>query len=283
MWHGFLNLDKPQGITAHDCISRVRKALQQKKVGHSGTLDPMATGVLPIALGNCTRLLRFLQSGKAYKATVKFGITTTTDDLDGEVLTQQPCPALGLEQIYPLLSQFIGTITQRPPAFSAIQVNGDRLYDLARAGVAVVAPLRTVEVYALEVLNWQAGDFPELTLAIRCGSGTYIRAIARDLGLCLRCGATLSQLQRTYSNGFAIATSIPPEQISPQVIVPAATALAHLPRVNLEQSAANWLQGQAIAGAFDQSEFWRVYGGENFLGIGQRSPDQLQPIVVLRQ
>jgi tRNA pseudouridine55 synthase len=138
--NAFLNLNKPTGITAHDCISRVRKLLNQKKAGHSGTLDPMATGVLPIALGNCTRLLRFLPEGKAYKATVRFGIRTNTDDIEGEILTQQECSHLKLEDAEPLLSLFLGKIQQRPPAFSAIQVDGVRLYDLARAGLPVEAP-----------------------------------------------------------------------------------------------------------------------------------------------
>lgn len=148
MFNGFISIDKPPQITAHDCISKLRKLLKQKKIGHGGTLDPMATGVLPIAVGNATRLLRFLPEGKAYDAKIKFGVVTNTDDITGEVLSDRPCPDLNLDDVEKLLPLFQGEITQRPPAFSAIQVNGQRLYDLARRGEIVESdiPLRSVKV-----------------------------------------------------------------------------------------------------------------------------------------
>jgi len=294
--NAFLNLNKPTGITAHDCISRVRKLLNQKKAGHSGTLDPMATGVLPIALGNCTRLLRFLPEGKAYKATVRFGIATNTDDIEGEILTQQECSHLKLEDAEPLLSLFLGKIQQRPPAFSAIQVDGVRLYDLARAGLPVEAPIRTVEVYKIEVLAWRMGTFPELDLAIACGSGTYIRAIARDLGEKLKCGATLSGLERTFSNGFNISNSItfeaiaPPNQESIDGIISPEIALKHLEIVELpSESARRWTQGQALTidlgsdlSSHNSSNIYRrVYTQAKFLGIGEiQQTQRLIPVVV---
>jgi tRNA pseudouridine55 synthase len=294
MINAFLNLNKPAGITAHDCISRVRKLLNQKKAGHSGTLDPMATGVLPIALGNCTRLLRFLPEGKAYKATVRFGVTTNTDDIEGEILTNQACSHLNLEDAQQLLHLFQGKIQQRPPAFSAIQVDGVRLYDLARAGLPVEAPIRTVEVYKIETLAWRMGDFPELDLAIACGSGTYIRAIARDLGEKLKCGATLSALERTFSNGFNISDSITFEAIATanfeanlEKIVPPEVALSHLNSVELpSESARRWTQGQALSiDSFPNalpSVYRRVYTQAKFLGIGEIQESQkLIPVVVL--
>jgi tRNA pseudouridine55 synthase len=289
--NAFLNLNKPTGITAHDCISQVRKLLNQKKAGHSGTLDPMATGVLPIALGNCTRLLRFLPEGKAYKATVRFGLTTNTDDIEGEIITQQECPHLNLADVQQLLPLFQGKIQQRPPDFSAIQVNGVRLYDLARAGQPMEAPIRTVEVYNIEVLAWRTGNFPELDLAIACGSGTYIRAIARDLGETLKCGATLSNLERTFSNGFNLADSVTFEAIAPQNlegITSPTLVLKHLNIVELDPiSARRWTQGQIINLDSDlinpepQNNYRRVYTQAQFLGIGEIKDQKLAPIVVL--
>ncbi len=204
---GFLNLHKPFGWTSHDCVARVRRLFKTKKVGHAGTLDPAATGVLPIAIGRATRLLQYLPTGKAYRAIVRFGLTTATDDLEGDILTQTPCPELTLAQVEAMLPQFLGTIQQIPPAFSAIQVEGKRLYDLARAGVAVEVPMREVEVSKIEVLAWRSGEFPEVDLDITCGGGTYIRAIARDLGAVLGVGATLAGLVRTASSGFDLESS----------------------------------------------------------------------------
>ena len=207
---GFIGIDKPPLITAHDCVSKLRKLLKQKKIGHGGTLDPMATGVLPIALGKATRLLRFLPEGKAYDAKIRFGIVTDTDDITGKLISDRPHPDLMLEEVQKLLPLFQGKIIQRPPAFSAIQVNGQRLYDLARRGEILEndIPLRSVEISEIRVLNWTQGDYPEIDVAISCGSGTYIRAIARDLGEKLGCGATLSGLRRTYSNGFDLKSSL---------------------------------------------------------------------------
>jgi tRNA pseudouridine55 synthase len=214
---GFLNLDKPFGFTSHDCVAKVRRLLHTKKVGHAGTLDPAATGVLPIAIGRATRLLQYLPQGKAYRATVRFGLTTATDDLEGEVLTETDASALTLATIEPQLPQFLGQIDQIPPSYSAIQVDGQRLYHLARSGQMITAPLRQVEVLAIEILDWRPGLVPELDLAISCGPGTYIRAIARDLGSVLGVGATLAALCRTTSSGFDQATSLTFDQLAEQV------------------------------------------------------------------
>jgi tRNA pseudouridine55 synthase len=256
MLGAFLNLNKPAGITAHGCVARVRKMLNQKKIGHSGTLDPAATGVLPIAIGKATRLLRFLNAGKAYKATVQFGITTNTDDLDGETLTKQACPDLTLAAIEACLPQFIGQIQQYPPAYSAIKIKGKRLYELARAGQEIDIPVRTVEVKSIEVLDWRRGEFPQLELLIDCGTGTYIRSIARDLGEKLGCGATLAQLERTYSNGFSLENSVNFSQLAgiletdgeiEKFLIAPDRALLHLAAVSLgRKSAKRWCQGQAI-------------------------------------
>jgi tRNA pseudouridine55 synthase len=292
---GFLNLHKPAGMTSHDCVARVRRSLKMKRVGHGGTLDPAATGVLPIALGRATRLLQFLRQDKAYRAIARFGLTTTTDDLEGDILTQTPAAHLTRDQVEALLPKFLGTIQQVPPAYSAIQVGGQRLYDLARAGVAVEVPVRTVEVYSIELLDWRPGDFPEAELAIACGAGTYIRSIARDLGSLLGPGGTLAKLIRTQSHGFDLADSLTLEDLAAQIEagtfkpIPAAIALAHLPALTLAQpDALRWGQGQPIATEpiTPLNAPLRVHdSGNQFLGIGKFRATQggtcLVPWVVL--
>lgn len=285
---GFLNLNKPLDWTSHDCVARVRKLVRLKRVGHAGTLDPKATGVLPIALGKATRLLQYLPSEKAYQATIRLGVRTTTDDLEGEVMTSQPCPGLNLTEIKTALSQFIGTIEQIPPSYSAIQVDGKRLYDLARKGALIEAPKRTVEIFQIEVLDWRNGNFPELEIAIACGAGTYIRAIARDLGIFLNTGGTLAALTRTQSSSFQLQNSLTLTDLETQIqagtfqpILPDA-ALEKLPSVNLPGTfAKKWCQGQQVPVDMDILGIVRVYEQETrFLGIGQLQNHVLIPQMV---
>ena len=291
---GFLNLNKPAGWTSHDCVAKVRGLLQLKRTGHGGTLDPTATGVLPIALGRATRLLQFLAPDKAYQATIRFGVTTETDDLEGKIIVQQPVPSLQLEAVRSLLPKFQGTIQQIPPRYSAIQVEGKRLYDLARAGKKVDVPMRTVEIQQLEILDWRPGLFPELDLAIRCGAGTYIRAIARDLGAALQTGGTLTALTRTESSGFRLDNSLTLAELEQQLqknsfqpIVPGAV-LVHLPTVTLpELLAKRWCQGQRLPWDCSLLSAKIVQVRDNrgkFLGIAQLTQDDavclLRPKVV---
>jgi tRNA pseudouridine55 synthase len=287
---GFLNLRKPQGMSSHDCVGAVRRLLCIKKVGHGGTLDPLAEGVLPIAVGRATRLLPYLPEGKAYRAIIRFGLTTATDDLEGEVLTQRPTDHLALEDITPVLPEFEGTIEQIPPAFSAIQVQGQRLYDLARKGRLVTPPPRIVVIHQLRVEHWQPGDQPELTLDIDCGSGTYIRSIARDLGDRVGTGATLAHLTRTRSGGFELANSLTLESVTALVgqgklaLVSPELALGHLPAIVLSTDLAHrWQQGQKfpppMAIALDTP--YRVLNETqgSFLGIGQLEEREEGPIL----
>lgn len=301
---GFINLNKPFGWTSHDCVAAVRRLLHQRKVGHAGTLDPAATGVLPIALGRATRLLQYLREAKAYRATVRFGVQTTTDDLEGDVIREQDASHLAESDIIALFPKFQGSIQQIPPRYSAIQVDGQRLYDLARAGKPVDVPVRTVEIYRIHPLDWRPGPHPELDVAIACGSGTYIRAIARDLGDCVGTGATLAALERTESSGFHLTNSITVDELEHQIQqhqfapISPEDALMHLPAVPLEGAIARrWRMGQKIPAdslpdsvlkAMDvepqngvdhePSLVLRVYDeGDRFLGVGELtvpSPDQ---------
>jgi len=300
---GFLNLNKSPGFTSHDCVAKVRRLLQMKQVGHGGTLDPDATGVLPIALGRATRLLQFLPTDKAYHGTIKLGMTTTTDDLAGEIISRHPVNStqLDLTTINQALLQFHGKIDQIPPKYSAIQVEGKRLYDLARSNIAVDIPVRKVEIFEIKILDWRSSEFPELDVEIACGAGTYIRSIARDLGAVLGTGGTLAALTRTRSAGFSLDTSITLDQlatildtsnhphtqkqqletwqpISPEV------ALSHLPQVILPAPLGKrWTQGQKIPHIPIinlSGEFIRVAGEDgNLLGISQvvGHPEGLSP------
>ena len=212
---GFINLYKPATWTSHDCVARVRRLLNTRKVGHGGTLDPLATGVLPLAIGRATRLLQYLPASKSYRAVIRLGMTTTTDDLEGEVLTQRSAAHLRLSDVEAVLPQFVGTLSQTPPMYSAIQVQGKRLYDLARQGKTVDVPTRQIVVHQLTPIEWCSDQSeqrpeqqPELTLEVDCGPGTYIRSLARDLGEALGTGATLAELTRTHSSGFSLADSL---------------------------------------------------------------------------
>ncbi|MHC0066970.1 tRNA pseudouridine(55) synthase TruB [Nostoc sp. UIC 10890] len=288
LFQGFLNLNKPSDWTSHDCVARVRKLLRLKRVGHAGTLDPAATGVLPIALGKATRLLQYLPENKAYKATIRLGVRTTTDDLEGEIINSQPCAGLSLAEVKTVLAEFEGKIEQIPPSYSAIQVDGKRLYDLARKGEIVEVPVRTVEIFRIEILDWREGDFPELDVAIACGSGTYIRAIARDLGAILKTGGTLAALIRTQSSGFDLTDSLTLSDLETklqagtfQPFAPDA-ALQHLLSVTLPAtSAQKWCQGQRVSLNSDITGMVRVYEEETrFLGVGELQDEVLIPQMV---
>ena len=299
MVDGFLNLYKPSGWTSHDCVAKVRRLLNQKKVGHGGTLDPAAFGVLPIALGRATRLLQFLPEDKAYRAVIRFGLTTTTDDLEGDTVTSQTAVSLTEATAIAAMTQFIGTLKQVPPRYSAVQVQGKRLYDLARKGQEVTIPVRTVTVHAITPIKWQPGEFPELIVDIACGAGTYIRSIARDWGETLGVGATLATLERTRSSGFSLATSLTLEQVSAAINantftpISPAIALQNLPALSLSaEQARRWQQGQKIVyegSASNLEPFYRVHDpSETFLGITSwiHEPDtaniKLRPKVVFQ-
>jgi tRNA pseudouridine55 synthase len=280
--YGFLNLNKPFGWTSHDCVAKVRGLLKTKKIGHGGTLDPAATGVLPLAVGKATRLLQFMPENKAYRAIIRFGIITDTDDLQGRVLETKAATGIDLGQIEPLLGQFIGKIAQIPPIYSAIQKDGKRLYDLARQGKAVEVPTRTVEIQQIQVLGWQEAEFPEIELEISCGRGTYIRSIARDLGSKLGVGGTLAALERTESCGLRLEESLSLEELSRQLnensltLISVDRTLAHLPLITLDTpEAVCWCQGKVVSGIIckemlENDVFIRVYRENGlFLGIGQ--------------
>jgi tRNA pseudouridine55 synthase len=223
---GIFNIDKGLGLTSHDVVARVRRLLKQKRVGHAGTLDPLASGVLPILVGQATRFAEYLsESGKAYRALIRFGTETTTYDGEGTVVREAPV-AITREQIEAALPEFLGEIQQVPPVYSAIKQGGQKLYELARAGQAVTPQPRTVRVDALRILSWGS---PDLTLEIDCGKGTYIRSLAHDLGARLASGAYLAALVRWRSGPFRLHESISLEQLEAALAGGAWRELLHPP------------------------------------------------------
>jgi len=198
---GILNINKPKGITSFDVIARLRKILNIKQIGHSGTLDPIAQGVLPICVGDATRIIEFLPSDKSYKAFAQLGFTTNTYDLEGEILQRREVNVTK-EQIEQALSEFSGEIEQTPPIFSAIKIKGKKLYEYARKNEAVEIPKRNVTISRIELIEIQEGKNPIVVFDVDCSSGTYIRSIINDLGEKLGCGATMVDLTRTKSSGL---------------------------------------------------------------------------------
>jgi tRNA pseudouridine55 synthase len=250
---GFICLNKPAGWTSHDCVAKLRRLLRTKRIGHGGTLDPAVTGVLPIAVGRATRLLPYLPGHKAYRGTLCFGLTTSTDDLSGAIHSQHDASGLTLEQIEAVLPKFLGPIDQVPPQISAVKIEGKRLYQRVRSGETVQVAPRKVEVQAIRLGDWRPGPWPELDIEIECGPGTYIRAIARDLGQQLGVGGCLARLQRTRSAGFHLADSLSLEALTTQVeqgtFQPLAStaALNHLPAIALNgDQIRNWFYGQTL-------------------------------------
>jgi len=204
--HGVLVLAKPAGPTSHDVVALVRRLAATRRIGHGGTLDPFASGVLPLFLGSATRLVEYhLADDKSYRATICFGATSPTDDLDGE-LTPSGGPAPDEDAVRAALEAAVGTQLQHPPAYSAVQVGGRRAYAMARAGETVELPPRQVEIKRLDVLEWDGGDpgRPIVIVDVTCSAGTYVRALARDLGASLGSGAYLGALVRTASGPFGL-------------------------------------------------------------------------------
>jgi tRNA pseudouridine55 synthase len=212
MSDGFLIVDKDPGMTSHDVVAIARKALGTRKVGHAGTLDPMATGVLVLGFGNGTRLLQYITDGdKSYQGTIVLGASTVTDDHEGEVLTRADASSVADEEIRTVLAAMVGTISQRPASVSAVKVDGERAYDRVRSGEVFELAARTITISSLSVLEIRRIDeYIEVDIEVTCSAGTFIRAIARDLGNELKIGGHLNALRRTRVAGFAldIATSV---------------------------------------------------------------------------
>ena len=276
---GVLLLDKPGGISSQTAVTRVKTLFNAAKAGHTDTLDPMATGLLPIALGEATKFSSvLLEAGKTYAATVRLGQTTTTGDLEGEVTGTSPV-AVDLPLIEAVLARFRGEIVQTPPMYSALKHAGRPLYEYAREGTEIERVPRRVTISALTLESYKAG---ELCIAVACSKGTYIRVLGEDLGRALGCGACLSALRRTRVGRFDIAEAIGlhalaelPENVRETRLLPADAMLSGLPMIELDGAEARRiLRGQAVEveGGAPAEGLLRLYGpGRAFLGVGARA------------
>jgi tRNA pseudouridine55 synthase len=207
---GILNIDKPSGITSMDVVRRIKRASRQKRVGHGGTLDPFASGIVPVCIGQATRMMEYLVDGtKEYHTTVRLGVETNTYDLDGDITDRSDPSNITLNDIERALVPFDGEIEQVPPMFSALKKDGKRLYDLARAGIEVEREPRKVKIMNITVIDWSP---PNLTLDVTCGRGFYVRSLAHDLGQVLACGGHLTALTRTRASAFHIDESLSLEE-----------------------------------------------------------------------
>lgn len=246
--NGWVVLDKPVGMTSTNAVARLKRIFNAKKAGHAGTLDPLASGILPIAFGEATKTVPFVQDGeKAYCFTIAWGAESDSDDSDGTI-TQRSDQRPGLEEICAALPQFTGTIMQRPPSFSAIKIGGERAYDLARDGEPLDLPPRPVTIHSLALV---AADRDHATFEARCGKGTYVRAVARDLGRALGCYGHVSALRRTRVGPFSEAESVPLEQLMealpPDALRRVEAGLMELPQIIVDRTtAARLRRGQSI-------------------------------------
>lgn len=237
--HGFINIDKPIGVTSHDVVARLRRITRIKRIGHAGTLDPAASGVLVVAIGQATRLIEYVQDDthKEYHAHIALGTATDSDDATGSIIQSAPLPQLTDYILEQTLRQFTGSIQQVPPKVSAIHVGGQRMYDLARQGIAPELPSRPVTIYALTLLSWSSAS---LEVNVRCAKGTYIRSLARDIGVALGTCAHLSSLRRTAVGEFTVDTALTLhdltfEDISSHCVSPQ-HAIRHLPTYQLDDA-----------------------------------------------
>jgi tRNA pseudouridine55 synthase len=274
---GLLLIDKPRGITSHDAVAAVRRALSTRKVGHAGTLDPMATGLLVIGVGRATRLLRFLGDlPKVYDATMLLGVETTTLDAEGDVTRETPVDVTD-EGILAAMEAKLGASAQRPPAFSAVKVGGRKLYDAARKGEMLEAPARIVRVDRF-AFTGRVGDAVSFSCTV--SGGTYVRVLAADVGEGLGCGAHLTALRRTAIGPFTVAAATTPEE--PGEPLPLERAVAHLPRVDLEHEEAIAAgHGRILAPAAIEGPYGVYDPAGRLIGVYRDDGGKSRPLVIL--
>jgi len=284
---GLLNLDKPPGWTSRDVVNRVQRMARTDRVGHAGTLDPLATGVLVVCVGPATRLASYVQRySKTYRAEFLLGCTSETDDIEGDVQPLPAAPALTAEQVRAALPRFCGRILQTPPVHSAVKVQGRRAYDLARSGQAVELEPREVEIHRLALRNWTSTS---IGLEVECGSGTYIRSLGRDLARSVGSDGVMRRLRRTRIGPFVVEDALPMEDLTPAKLqtslLPARLATAMLPQASVDATAVADLragrQTQAPAGTLPAAEVAAVSPTGELIAIcAATSAARLAPRIV---
>lgn len=284
MISGFINVLKPPGMTSHDIVSFIRRTYGLKRVGHAGTLDPAAAGVLPVALGHATRLIEYTtDADKSYRAELTLGYATDSGDSTGEIICQSDFEPPSSTKICQVLNSFIGQNEQIPPMYSAVKIAGKKLYELARSGVTVERQPRSIFIHDLSLIH----AAPETILFdVTCSKGTYIRTLCMDIGDKLNIPAVMSFLVRTRVGSFILADSFTIEEIAEQpesVLLPADTALTHIPRLSLTVSQAQAFRyGQSIPYSGIDQPLLRIYDDRHlFVGIGQLLSNSLAPVKVM--
>jgi len=299
---GFLVINKEKGCTSHDCVKKIRKLLNTKKVGHTGTLDPEVTGTLPIAIGSATRFIQYLPQGKTYIGKIKLGIKTNTDDVHGEITNQTGWPKISDKKLDTYLNKFRGIIKQVPPKVSSVHVNGERAYKKSFNNETFELEPRQVKIEELTLINWDQYK-GTIEVKIKCSAGTYIRSIARDLGILLNSEGCLLQLNRISACGFDEQNSIKISEIEKEYgtekatnfIIPTISALNHIKTfaLNKEEEINFWQTGRAIkidishlneSETFDYKKPIKVINyNKKLLGIGflNKEKTTLNPKLVL--
>jgi|TARA_R110000822_G_scaffold59736_37_gene149299 tRNA pseudouridine55 synthase len=290
--NGILLLDKPLGVSSNGALQKVKYLFFAAKAGHTGSLDPLATGVLPICLGEATKFTQFLlDADKYYRATFRFGIATASGDADGEVLSENGAADLTAKQVESVLAGFRGDISQVPSMFSALKHNGQRLYKLAREGIDIEREARPVTIFSFEMTDFRPGDFPEADVEIHCSKGTYVRTLAEDIGAKLGCGAYVSKLHRNAAGPFdetdtitveeleALRQEHPAEELD-YLLKPMDAGIKHLMAVDLSEDTAFYFrQGQSVMAPqvyrdSEEGDIVRVFEAEGpFLGVAEVTDD----------
>ena len=277
---GVLIVDKPSGMTSHDVVDAIRKRFHTKRVGHAGTLDPDATGVLILGLGKATRFLSYAQaSPKRYRTTAVFGVTTSTQDSSGEIVEKHPVD-ISEAGVRAAMSSLTGEIEQIPPMVSAVKVGGERLYRKARRGESVERRARPVTIHEFELLSLTA-DPPEAALEVLCSGGTYVRTLVHDLGAKLGCGAHLRELRRTFNGGFTDSEAVPLDAVDDSHLRPLADAVRELSRFEIDDEGARLVShGRRLnvaSNEFSQGEAVAVVRGGALVAVYVRKEDELVP------
>jgi len=280
--NGLLLIDKPQGLTSHDVVRRVRRLLRTRRVGHAGTLDPLATGVLPVAVGEATRLVQFLMEGeKSYRATLRLGEITDTQDAEGEVLERRPLEGVTVAAVEAAARSLEGEVQQVPPMYSALKKDGVPLYRLAREGLDVPREARSIIVRRLQVLSI---DLPLVTFEVDCSKGTYVRTLCHDLGLALGCGAHMVALRRTRTGTFTEADCVTLEELEREEgearLLSLGEVLREMPALELEAQAARRLadgippESSSLMAppSCSEGETVRLMQGQSLLAVARYAP-----------
>ena len=284
MASGIIIIDKPQGWTSQDVVARLRRVFGTRRVGHGGTLDPMATGVLPVMVGRATRGAAFLENArKQYMATLRLGLLTDTEDTTGTVLETRPV-TVGREDVEAMFRRFLGRQMQVPPMYSAVKVDGKKLYTLARQGRHIERAPRPIEIYRLELVQVQDRDY---TFLVDCSKGTYIRTLCKDIGLALGCGGTMAALRRTQAGAYSLDDAVSLECLLDmaeagdpveRLLRPVDSLFPHCPKVELSPKQERICRNGGVFSTALPSGDYRLYGGGEFLALARCAGGEMKTI-----